>query len=108
MERTIAGLWQEILGLRALGVHDNFFDLGGHSLLATQIVNRLRETFPVRLRLERLFEAPTVAELARALLAGESRPGRVRRSRASLQDVERLSEEETQRLLQGARGRRAS
>jgi acyl-CoA synthetase (AMP-forming)/AMP-acid ligase II/acyl carrier protein len=63
-EQIIAGIWAEILGRKPIGVHDNFFDLGGHSLLVTQILNRLRSRLKVQLPLRRMFEAPTIAELA--------------------------------------------
>jgi len=63
-EQTVAALWQDLLGLDQLGIHDNFLELGGHSLLAGQLVGRLRETFAVDLPIRALFEAPTVATLA--------------------------------------------
>ena len=67
LERTVAGIWQTLLGIQAIGRHDNFFELGGHSLLATQVVSRLRDALRVELPLRSLFEATTVAELAERL-----------------------------------------
>ena len=67
-EQTIAGIWQELLGIEPIGVHDNFFELGGQSLLATQVVARVRTALKTDLPLRRFFEEPTVAELAHAIL----------------------------------------
>lgn len=64
MEQDVAKIWQEVLNVEKIGIHDDFFNLGGHSLLATQVVSRLRETFNVEVSLRSLFEATTVAELA--------------------------------------------
>jgi acyl carrier protein len=63
-EDLLAQIWKQVLGIAQIGVHDNFFQLGGHSLLATQVVSRIREAFQAEIPLRRLFEAPTVAELA--------------------------------------------
>nr|QEO74424.1 short-chain dehydrogenase/reductase SDR [uncultured bacterium] len=67
VERAVAGLWSELLGIDPVGRHDNFFQAGGHSLLGTQLVARLRQLFGVDVPLRTLFEAPTVAALARAV-----------------------------------------
>ncbi|MES1243260.1 MAG: amino acid adenylation domain-containing protein, partial [Acidobacteriota bacterium] len=71
LERTIVGIWQEVLGRERIGVHDNFFDLGGHSLLLLQAVSRMNEALGKELPRGLLFEHPTVAALARILGEGE-------------------------------------
>ena len=66
-EEIICGIWEELLKREQIGVTRNFFDLGGHSLLATQIVARISDALHVDLPVRRLFEAPTVAELAHSI-----------------------------------------
>jgi acyl carrier protein len=67
VEQTIAGIWQELLGIDQIGIHDDFFELGGQSLLATQLVARVRAALNAELPLRRFFEGPTVAALALAI-----------------------------------------
>ena len=63
-EETLAQLWQELLRLRRVGIHDNFFEIGGHSLLAMQFMARVQNTFHAELSLRNIFETPTIAGLA--------------------------------------------
>jgi len=65
IEARIAAIWEEVLGRDEIGVHDNFFDLGGHSLLATRIIAQVRDQMGAKLPLNRLFDDPTVAGLAK-------------------------------------------
>lgn len=63
VEGTIATIWQNLLGIEKVGVHDDFFELGGHSLLATQFISRIRKELEIELPLSSIFEAPTVAKI---------------------------------------------
>ncbi|MET7835496.1 amino acid adenylation domain-containing protein [Micromonospora sediminicola] len=69
-QECVAEIWSDLLGIRPVGAHDDFFALGGHSLLATQVVVRLRDRLGVAVPLETVFARPTVAGLAAALPAG--------------------------------------
>ncbi len=66
-EQQVAAIWSQVLKVDQIGRNDSFFELGGYSLLITQIVARLRESFQVELPMRSLFEAQTVAELARLI-----------------------------------------
>jgi amino acid adenylation domain-containing protein/FkbM family methyltransferase len=68
LERQIAAIWSDVLGIDRIGISDNFFDLGGHSLMATQVVARLRDNFQVEFPLRHVFETPTIAGLCGALV----------------------------------------
>ncbi|MEM9598234.1 MAG: amino acid adenylation domain-containing protein, partial [Acidobacteriota bacterium] len=67
VERRLADLFGELLGVEKVGVEDSFFELGGHSLLGARLAARLRTLFGVDLHQRDLFEAPTVAALGQRL-----------------------------------------
>lgn len=65
LERRLAGIWKQVLGVKQLGVYDNFLELGGDSLRAMQIVSQLRVAFSLELPLRSfLVECSTIAKLA--------------------------------------------
>jgi len=74
VEQAIANVWQQVLNLEKVGVHDNFFDLGGQSLLMAQAHSQLRELLRLDLPLIKMLEHPTVSALARYLSQAHNEP----------------------------------
>jgi aryl carrier-like protein len=70
LERGLAAVWREMLGIEEIGVHDNFFHLGGSSLLLIQTHRRQRTALGADLTLAEFFQNPTIAALAEALRRG--------------------------------------
>jgi acyl transferase domain-containing protein/acyl carrier protein len=100
VEQAIAAIWQELLGIEQVGIHDNFFQLGGHSLLAIQVTSRLRQQFAVELPLKSiLFDAPTVAGLAQVIHQNQSQSNE-QAIATLLKEVKNLSPDEVQKYLE--------
>ncbi|UNY98316.1 amino acid adenylation domain-containing protein [Zhouia spongiae] len=64
IEKNLAIIWQELLGVEKVGINDNFFELGGHSLLATQIISSIKYTFNKDIPLKAIFENSILYKLA--------------------------------------------
>ncbi|MFD0698798.1 amino acid adenylation domain-containing protein, partial [Paenibacillus sp. GCM10027628] len=71
VEEALVAIWQEVLGIGRIGIHDNFFSLGGHSLKAMTLMTRLNKHFGVNIPLRALFESPTAEGLARKIREAE-------------------------------------
>ena len=71
-EQRITAIWQQVLGLEQIGIHDNFFDLGGNSLVGLQVINLLQKEFDRQIPVVALFEAPTINTLAKYVLSGDT------------------------------------
>jgi amino acid adenylation domain-containing protein len=74
-ELALVQIWEDLLGLRPIGVNHGFFELGGHSLLAVRLMDRIERHFGEHLPLSVLLEAPTIAELSRRLQHGTAVSG---------------------------------
>ena len=90
-EEALTGIWQELLVMERIGIHDDFFALGGHSLLATRSAARIYEQLRVSLPVRVMFEAPTVARLAEHIDTLASRPARRALERVARRDRAPLS-----------------
>jgi len=64
IEKTIAGIWKELLGLEKVSVHDNFFDIGGNSLTIIRLNSRLKKAFKKDIPIASVFNYPTIASMA--------------------------------------------
>jgi thioesterase domain-containing protein/acyl carrier protein len=61
LERALAGIWEEVLGVSPVSLNDNFFDIGGHSLAAVRLIAKVNERLNIRLPLNTIFLAPTIS-----------------------------------------------
>ena len=98
-EQLLAGIWEEVLGIHPVGIHDDFHELGGHSLLALQVLSRVRKTFGTDLPLRTIFDASTVARLAVRILESETRTAEEGEVDQLLARLEGLSDAEAEALL---------
>jgi len=69
VEAVLVEIWNGVLGLEQIGIHDNFSQLGGHSLLAMQVVAKIRSSYQIDFTLREFFEAPTIAQLSSVVQA---------------------------------------
>ncbi|MET0396580.1 MAG: amino acid adenylation domain-containing protein [Longimicrobiaceae bacterium] len=93
LEQALVGIWQDVLRVERVGIHDSFFDLGGHSLLATQVVARIR-VLRVEVPVRQIFQTPTVAGLAEAVTRAETTPGATEMIASVMLRLKTMSSEE--------------
>ncbi|MEO8425664.1 MAG: phosphopantetheine-binding protein, partial [Verrucomicrobiota bacterium] len=81
LERAIASIWQQLLGIDKVGMVDNFFDLGGNSVQIVQVHTKLKEQLKKEIAVTTLFQYPTIAALGKYLSEGAN-------ARINLQEVQ--------------------
>ena len=64
IEASIAEIWQEVLDISPIGIHDHFLDLGGDSIRATQIITRVLNQFNIEISQQILLAQPTIEKMA--------------------------------------------
>jgi len=99
VEEQLAAIWQEVLGVGPVGIHDPFPDLGGHSLLAMRVTAKVQDRFGVHLALRAVLEHPTVARLAVALVEELNREVGGAEEAALIESLAGLSDEDAEALL---------
>jgi acyl carrier protein len=107
VEETLAGIWQDLLGVERVGRDANFFELGGHSLLAMQVMVRIRASLAVDVPMRALVELQTLSRLARRVdeLREANLLARIEEGDAAvdqlLDQVAAMPESKVQELMQG-------
>ena len=100
MQKKLAAIWSEVLGLESVGLQDDLFSLGGHSISATQILSRARETFQVEISLDVLFTGTfTVARLAREVAQCQIMRASPEALTYKLRELASLSDDQVRALL---------
>jgi acyl-CoA synthetase (AMP-forming)/AMP-acid ligase II len=99
LERALANLWTEVLGVGDIGVHDDFIQLGGDSLLGARVVAWVNDNFALLNPMKTLFETPTVTRLAAYLMEQEATPGQVEKIAEILLKVDAMSTDEIRDAL---------
>jgi len=64
IDSRLVQIWERVLGVRPIGITDNYFELGGHSLVAVRLMKRIEEAFGKNLPIATLLQAPTIEQLA--------------------------------------------
>ena len=108
VERLIAGIFQDVLELDQVGVHDRFFRIGGNSLIALRAVTRIREALRVELPVTEFFAYASVAELGQALRGKPEARQRVDKVAAARAKLAKMTPAQKEALLAAKRARSAT
>lgn len=71
LEQKLVKIWQDLLEIDTIGIHDNFFELGGDSLLVIRLISIVRKYLETEIKIDSVFDHPTIAELAGQLNKGK-------------------------------------
>jgi amino acid adenylation domain-containing protein len=105
-EKLIARVWQEVLQLEVVGIHDRFFELGGHSLLLFQVHNKLVEIFGDEVSTVALLQYPTIHTLAEYLTQANSEASTVKHQERSSRLDSQSSVQQQRQLRQNYHNRK--
>jgi amino acid adenylation domain-containing protein len=89
IETELVELWERVLNVRPIGVHDDFFALGGHSLIGVRLLANIKKTYQCDLELATLFEARTVRQLAALIRNAHPHPARAAAASPAAQKLQR-------------------
>jgi len=98
-EDSLVKIWERVLAVHPIGIHDNFFDLGGHSLSAARVVSRIFVQYQLEIPLQSLFQSPTIAEMAAVITEHQGKRLDEDQLATILDELALLSDAEAQLLV---------
>ena len=107
MEAALVRIWEDVLSVYPIGIHDAFSDLGGHSLAAMQVLSRCLQKFSVDIPLKTLFDSPTIASFAQTIASLRMAHTDARQYEEMFAKIESLSEEDAAAVLASRVSRQA-
>ena len=99
LEKQIASLWQQLLGIEEVDIRESFLELGGNSLMAVQLISRVRDVFGVDVPVSEFLRSPTIITMAEAVAFGQAQSGNIPGVEEILSEIEALETEEAGALL---------
>ncbi|MBD2344916.1 SDR family NAD(P)-dependent oxidoreductase [Anabaena subtropica FACHB-260] len=72
IEKQLVDIWQQILGVKQIGIYDNFFELGGDSLIGIQLIAKLNNLFNLNISIAKLYECPNISSMSKIFIPEES------------------------------------
>jgi phthiocerol/phenolphthiocerol synthesis type-I polyketide synthase E len=99
LEKQIADLWQQQLGIEEADIGESFLELGGNSLMAVQLISRVRDVFGVDLPVGEFLRSPTIMAMAENIALAQAQSGKIPGVEEILSEIEALETEETSALL---------
>lgn len=69
VELTLSRIWEDALGIKLIGIHDNFFDLGGHSLKAIGLIDKINNHYDSKISIQHFYNTPTIFKLGELITA---------------------------------------
>ncbi|BAY34383.1 amino acid adenylation domain-containing protein [Nostoc carneum NIES-2107] len=98
VEQTIANIWQKVLNIENIGIHDNFFEIGGHSLLIIKVHSELQKIFKTDLAMLDLFRYPTISSLAELLSQLQNQAPTIQKTDNQTEKITSAKEQQRKRL----------
>jgi len=88
LEKAIAAIWSDALGVGDLGRDDNFFELGGDSLVAVKVISQIKRAWNIELSAVAMFELPTIARIAEEIRGVNGDRGSFQESLKEIDDLQ--------------------